>query len=497
MANSWTLNGLVVGLLLVAALIRVTDIGHAVDGHLREPYHEIESAGVARALHSGEASLLAPRTEWNATLTGWLKPLPAQEGLAATAYRLFGENDRWLRWISYLAAILGVWVFWLLARELLPSAAAEVALLFFVFSPLAVRTASLAHPSALALLLYLVAILAVARWRNRDEKVWFGVALAATPLAVLVDVAALHVLLIQAGLVVTRDGWRALCGRKHLLLGISALGVALAWYGAQWTSVGAGANPPAVPAGVAWGAVVPSFEALWRIVLLELAFVWMPAGVIFAWWGSRWWLSPGQFGYFGWWLLALLISYLAFAPWTATFGALSWHVYSLPLAAMCVGLGFAAAMGSLPAALGATTNPAKRRLAVILFGITLANQLALTYLDANTARWSSHYLDAQSFRPHVPSSARVAVVGEARKDALGAVNRGDAAYYLYWMRRRGQTLAPDALRLDGLVALRADDYGFLIAERRWLARQPQLDDALRLRFRVVKEGRRAVLFGLR
>ena len=499
MMRSWTWSGLTIALLLlVAATIRLVDIGHPVDGHLREPQREIDAAGLVRALQHSEVSVFFPRPDWSSEIPQSPQPLPLQAWLTASASHVLGDAERNSRVISYVAALLGVWLFWRLARALLPIHAAEAALLLYAFSPLAIRTASLVNPAGLSLMLYLAALLAFVRWRERDSTARFVVTLVMTWLAVLVDPAAMHLLLIFIGLILVREGGAAAPLKRLFVLGAGAMAVLTLWYGMQWlthTSATNLLNPPADDYLI--HVITQALASVWRIGLVEVAFVWMPAGLILTWWGTRWWSRSRHFGYFAWWAAGLLLTYLISTPWSGMVGALSVHVYSLPLASLAVGLGFAAAMGSLPASFGATTHPVKQRLALALFVITLANQLALVFLDANSQRWSTHYADARTFVAQVPPGARVAVVGEVRQDPLGVDSRGDAAYYLYWMQRAGIGLAPMRQSVDSLAGLGAGNFAFLIAERRWLARYPLLADALRLRYSVVVEGRRAVLFSVR
>ncbi len=499
--NAQKMSPVVIGLLLIAALMRGADLASPIGEHLHQADREIEAAAEARALYRAGAMLPTPALPWREPAAGEPHGLPLFAWVVARGYAIFGEHPGVLRGVAFAVGLLGLVAFWRLASLVLPRAAAEAALLFAAFSPLSVRLASSAQPEGLSLLLYLGALYAFLRWADEGGARWFWLALVAACMVVLTDFVALHLLLIFVGLAGERFGWRNLIEPRMASLFMVPLGLALVWYwttGSDATAAVSDLAGPATQAGRlqtlaarlgAWFGAIPS------LALTELALVWMPAGVVLAWFGRSQCAARGRFRLLFWWSIAVALAYLATLPRSATLAHIGMHAYSLPLAALCVGLGFAAAANALPKPFAASGTGRKvgPTLAVVLFIITLANQLILMYFDEAGPRYALLHRDAQSFAPALDASG-LAVVGGVRRDPLGLQVRDHPTYFFYWLDRGGEVLDGHSHDVTRITELPTRGIDYLIAEYRWLGQREGIEAALRERFVVLHEGYKSMLF---
>ena len=116
---------------LCGAGIRALDLGHGIDGGVRESWREADYGAVARNFVREEMNILRPRIDWRGTGPGLAEmEFPAVPWLTAVLYRAFGYNEIWGRVVSYLFSGLTLLVFFALARRLLPGAGAGYAAAF-------------------------------------------------------------------------------------------------------------------------------------------------------------------------------------------------------------------------------------------------------------------------------------------------------------------------------------------------------------------------------
>jgi 4-amino-4-deoxy-L-arabinose transferase-like glycosyltransferase len=111
----------------------------------------------------------------------------------AALYKIFGYQEVLGRVLIYAFSLLTLFFFFLLARRSLPPWGAFAASLFFVLSPLAVRVSNSLQPEGPMLFFYVAAAYAFIRWLEEDRWIWYGAALSATALAILIKASAAHI----------------------------------------------------------------------------------------------------------------------------------------------------------------------------------------------------------------------------------------------------------------------------------------------------------------
>jgi hypothetical protein len=101
--------------------VRALDLGHGVDGGIRESWREADYGAVARNFFREGMDMRRPRIDWRGEGPGFAEmEFPAIPWAIAALYRIFGFHEIYGRLISYVFGLPTLLVFFALARRLLP-----------------------------------------------------------------------------------------------------------------------------------------------------------------------------------------------------------------------------------------------------------------------------------------------------------------------------------------------------------------------------------------
>ena len=331
-----------VALFLAGAGLRAIDLWHPVDGTVRESWRECDMASIARNYYREDARFLYPRIDWRGNGPGYVEmELPVTPWATSVLYRIFGFHEVAGRVLVYAFALLTLVVFFRLALYVLPPNGAIAASLFFVLSPLAVRISNTLQPDALMFLTYVLAVLAFLRWLDTGRWRDYALTAGATALTILAKANAAHIGILFAVLLFQRDGWAALRRVRVWVLGLLSLVPPLIWYAYArgfWIHYGNSLGLSNEYHWIGWDFFTnPAF--IKGIVISELFYVWMPAGVLVGLFGviMRFRARPSQIALI--WFAAVAAFYVLASRSMGSQWAIYYHVASVPPAALLFGVG--------------------------------------------------------------------------------------------------------------------------------------------------------------
>jgi 4-amino-4-deoxy-L-arabinose transferase-like glycosyltransferase len=312
---------------------------------LGDIWRAADTATIARNFYRGNMNLFFPQINWGGNGPGYVETeLQIFPWVAAALYHLVGENAWVGRLISVALTLIAAAAFWGLARRVLPPTAARWALLAFVVSPAIMTWGNAFMPDITALAFYVLTLLAFQRWLTEDRKIWLAATASAAAAAALVKPTSLHIGLVLLIWLLIADRSRF---RRPLLYvaAVGALAPVAVWlwhagnlyrtYGntfgvisggdskfgnlALWTSAQFWTGNASIEAVLVLGvAGVP-------IALLGAWTAWRDRGPVL--------LAAG--------LPALAVFYAAVARYSMELGP-QYHVFSVPFAAILIGLGLVA-----------------------------------------------------------------------------------------------------------------------------------------------------------
>jgi len=332
---------------VLGAVVRSFDVGHPVDGSIRESWREADYAAVARNFDREGMDILTPRIDWRGTGSGKAEmEFPALPWFTAALYRVFGYDEVFGRLLSYAFSLLTLIVFFALARRLLPGPGGLFASAFFALAPLSVRLSNALQPEAMMLFFYIGAALAFWRWLEEGSRRWYILALAATAAAILSKIPAAHIGILFILLIVHKYGWKGMFRPEIIVFGILALlpAVLWAWHAHRfWLTEG---NSLGVSNEYHWIGrdmiVHPRWmaSALFRILRMETTLTAMIPGLlllpIILWTARR----DRTMRLPLYWLIAVAGYYLLTIRTTGDDWASYYHVVSVAPIALILGLGF-------------------------------------------------------------------------------------------------------------------------------------------------------------
>ena len=329
-------------LFLAGAGLRAVDLWHPVDGTVRESWRECDMASIARNYYREDPRFLYPRIDWRGTGPGYVEmELPVTPWATSVLYRVFGLHEVAGRVLVYAFALLTLVVFFRLALYLLPPNGAVAASLFFALSPLAVRISNTLQPEGLMFLTYILAVLAFIRWLDTGR--WRDYALTATTTAftILAKANTAHIGILFAILLLRRDGWTAFRRVRVWALALLSLAPPLLWYAYArgfWIHYGNSLGLSNEYHWIGWDFFTdPSF--IRGIVISDLFYVWMPAGVLVALFGVIMRFRERSTQIALTWLAAVFAFYVLASRSMGSPWALYYHVASVPSVALLFGVG--------------------------------------------------------------------------------------------------------------------------------------------------------------
>ncbi|GAA1291396.1 hypothetical protein GCM10009609_69670 [Pseudonocardia aurantiaca] len=452
--------------LVVVAVASVLSVVRAF-GPMTYPgdiWRQSDTATIARNFATGGMNLFYPQINWGGAGPGYVETeFPLMPWLSAALYQAFGEHV-WLgRLVSLAFMLVATAAFWGLARRLLPPAAARCALIAFAVSPAVMRYGTAFMPEATVLAFYLLALLAFCRWMQEDRRIWLAGAAAATSAAALVKPTSLHIGLVM-GI------WLLLAAPSRLrrpsvyLAGIAALVAPALWmwhasqlhaeYGNTFGVISGGDSK--------WGSL-----ALWTSpafylgnLRTEIIFIYGVVGVPLAVIGAvrLWRARPAAFPLVVAGSVALVLYYFAVGRYSSSDQGIQYHIYSLPYAATCVGIGLAAMSGWLRPRLAPAVFPAVAALAVVALSAESVNVLAGSMTDQSGA--FGRCADALT---EVSRPGDLVVVGTTSTAVVdGVTNNYQEPVIFYLADRKGWSLAADQQDPALLAAHVRDGAEFLV-----------------------------------
>jgi len=342
-------------LFLGAAAVRLIDIGQSPKAF---SWHEIDTAAIARNYSREGMQPWHPRIDWRGDGPGYVEmEFPICPWCIAWAYKLFGLHDWIGRLFSLALSLVTGWIFFKLARDLLPSASAIAATAFFLFSPTAVQIAHYIQPEAWMLCCYVGAVYTFLLWLEKGTWSLFWLAAGSTALAILTKMTAAHIGFLFAALVLQQYGWRRTLGDYRCwLFAIVALAPGLVWslYARHlWLEYG---NSLGISNEYHWLTKDPSTDWMFvtQIARIEIRYVWAPAALLL--WIAAFAARRAQRAtrLAIWWLAAAWLFYVTAARTTSATWSIYYHAFSVPPAALLFGAGLEALSAHLKSVRAAT-----------------------------------------------------------------------------------------------------------------------------------------------
>lgn len=436
-------------------------------------WRQTDTATFARNYAEHGMQLFYPQIDWGGPGPGYVESeLPIMPWLAAGLYLLFGEHPVIGRLLSLAFMLVATVAFAALVRRRLGPVAARWAVILFVVSPAFMRYATAFMPEATVLAFYVVALWAFDRWLAEDRPRWLVAAAASTALAGLAKPTSLHILIVLLVWLALADPQRL---RRWYVTATAALALLppalwlwhahglFAQYGNTFGVISGGDDKfgslrywlsPAFYLGNAKN------EALWI-----LGVVGVPLAVVGAWRAVR--ERPREAMLIGG-IVGLAIFYAVVARYSESGMGAQYHVFSLPFAAVAVGLGVERLAplldrfnGSIRAAIAAVLVLALSVVSLQVFRASLAD-------EGGVYERCADQLDA------VSTPTDLVVIGSTSSSVdEGVPNNWQEPMIFYFADRRGWSLASDQLQPAAIAADQRDGARWFVAyDEASLAAQP-------------------------
>lgn len=484
--------------LSIAAIVRSVDAWRPIDGSVWELWREADVGAIARNFYREDMDILHPRIDWRGDGPGLVESeFPLYPWTVAVVYHVFGYHEQIARLVSFVVSLLACWTFFRIAERLLPPTGLVAAIAIFAVNPLAVRLSTAVQPEPLMFLFYLAAAYFFLRWLDGFRRSDYILAAASTALAILVKLPAANIGLFFAALCLERFGWRAIARRDLWLFAALSLGPPAAWYcfaHGYWTeygnSLGMSDEAYVRVAALEFLSALPTL--LVRSIRTELHWIWTVPGAVVAVAAI-----PSLRAYEGrvvaYWLLALVALYVITIRTTGEDWAFYYHIASLPVACLAIGLGVA---NLLNRTLQGRSGLVPACVAIALLALVGLLQLWRTKQGMHPHWQRPIYECARRFESLVPRGALIIASGGADVDKWGNKTAYKAPYFFFWMDRKGFSLPDSEQSLESLEKLRQRGAGYFVAEPARLARTEGFDMDLRRTYRVLAECEPAILFDL-
>ncbi|MDX2122996.1 MAG: glycosyltransferase family 39 protein [Gemmatimonadota bacterium] len=480
----------ILGVLLLAALVWGANLWRPLDGRTREPWREADLSSIARNYERERLPFAAPAIDWRGDGPGQVEmEFPLFPWLVSVAHRALGYHEVTARVGAYLLSLMSLWLFLLLARGTLPANGAIAAGVFWAINPLAAQVATAIQPEPLMLLGVVGSVLAFRRWLESERLAWFLAAAAATALAVLAKLSALHVGMVLGALLIRHQGWRGLVRPGPVVFAVLSLLPALLWYRhahGYWVAYG---NSLGISNQFHWFGwdLLRSPTRLAGVVTIDLAAIWVWAGAGLGILALRARHRAVATELACWWLGAAGVFYLATARSSGAQWATYYHLFSLPGAALLIGAGVSSWL--------VDPRPWAWRLGALLTLATVVLSLRGVIRPSDPGPFDGQYRAARAFAQLVPPDALLLVSG-----GPCVVDRQEvaynASYFFYWMDRKGWNICREEHSLPAVRGFAGRGARYFVAERGSLARGSGLEGVLRRHYPVLAETPAAVLFRL-
>ncbi len=500
-------NILIIALFGAASLLRLADVFRPID---KASWRECDLGSVSRNFVQEGMNPFYPRIDWRGDGPGFAEmELPLYPYLTAVTYKLLGIHDQIGRIWSFLFSLGCLFFFFKLAREYLGIFASSIAFAFFAFNPLIFEASTSIQPEGLMLFAYITSVYFFVRWVKTDRDRDFWLAVITIALTILAKAPSAHIGLFFGVLLIGKFGWSVFKQARVWMFGILSLLPAAIWYihaKSLWTSYG---NSLGVSNEYHWIGrdffTDPSFVS--GILRIEVVSVWAVFGVLVAafvvWRGYREQLAKHAL----FWLASALTIYVVAARTTSEDWASYYHIFSVPAAALIIGLGvrklweyareFADKYSQhTPAAIFAKV--------CIVFIVVAATASSLLF-EAKTVR--ANFLDhrvedpsytfAQRLKPLLKHDGLILVSGGHCVDPKGYPVAYNASFMFYWLERKGWNMCVEAQSAQKTREYSLNGAKYFLAQKSFLREKPGFEGELRIAYPLIAESDEFAVFDLR
>lgn len=455
-------------LLILAALLFATKLVNPIDGFNRNVWREADTGAIARNFYEEDMNVFYPRIDWRGAGPGYVEAeFPFQSWLGAGLYSIFGYHEWLLRLIAFIATLGSCWVFFLIARLLLPEKAAFLASFLFVLHPLVFLLSTAIQPEPLMLLGYLVGIYSFLRWIQTDSLQFYILALFATTFAILAKLPSAHIGVFFVLLAFDRYGLRAFTVAKLWIFALITLGIPFLWYEharSLWLQYGNSL-------GISNEALARLGNVnIWGNILVELKTVWFGFGLILAIFG----FTSHSSKILIFWGISLLFYYLASGATTGEMWAYYYHVVTVPWACLLIAQGF---------------YFLKNYIAQFCLFAFILCELGVTAYAAFIRKPAAYpyYLSAQKLSQTIPKDALIIANGLSTIDENGQSVAGNSPYLFFWLNRKGFTLHQNHETMSDLMRMKNEGAKYFVIEKTSITRHPEFYKEVFDSFPVIAE----------
>ena len=361
----------------------------------------------------------------------------------------------------------------------------------------------------------------------------------------------MHVGILFACLCFQKFGIGVFRRREIWLFGVVSLGVPLAWYWhahSLWLEYGnsLGISNEAYERISTGNFLVTLWETIPGVIAIESVCIWMGIGLLFGMSGLKAACNSVVAKPLMFWFAALAAFFVVTGRTTGENWAAYYHIVSVPLAALLMGLGFVAAdrshalitvraaagivIGAVVAFVAVKINAGTMellpRMALLVGAISAVVGLVVRFENSPESGWSKEYRGlflrsrgpislcfvliagcqlyairhdsnprqfeetyqtAVTLARHVKGGELIVVGGVSTVDQHGLLRAADCPYIFFWMDRKGFILHDDEQSLDRVYELRRRGARFFVAERSHLNLTPGFEPALRRQFTLLDE----------
>lgn len=306
-------------------------------------WHEFDDAAIARNFVLEPSSILYPRIDWRGDGPGYVESeFPLYPWLIAQCYRLFGLNILYGRILSLIAVLGALICFTLLARSMLPTAAALVAVLLFGANRIVNFVSTALQPEAFMLLFYLLAVYSFLQWRAQRQWSMYGLTILALSGAILEKSPAAHLGLFFLLVLLVEEGWSLLKSPANWCLAIVSLILPILWYvhaHKLWVTYGNSLGISNENHWIGWD-IFRNLNRPVGLVAIEILFVFAGGGLLLAGLGAVQWRSRSV-RIVLLWFASILFYYVVTIRTTGALWAWYYHVVSVAPMAVLSGAGVA------------------------------------------------------------------------------------------------------------------------------------------------------------
>jgi 4-amino-4-deoxy-L-arabinose transferase-like glycosyltransferase len=468
---------LLVGVLALGVAARLTYVDRPLDHRVVNAWRQSDYTQIARNFDREGMNLFYPRVDWRGDTPGYAEmELPLMPWFGAALYRVFGPHEQILRGLSALFATVGLLLFAVLARRLLPPAGALFAVAAYAVNPLLLVLSTSIQPEPLLECLTLLTVLLLLRWTDRPSPGRLFAAAAAAAAAMSTKLPSAYLGVLVAYVVLRTRGARALADPRVFAAALVALGPPAAWYvwsHGFWLAYGNSLGLSNETHTIGWDMLWPP-KFLVGIGLWETLGVFTPVGWLLALAALR--LPRRRWELLWVWYGAVALFYLVAARTTADKWAYYYHVLSVAPAALLMGGGVAGLLagGWRPSWLPGGERAWIRAAAIAtLAGLVAGSGFLIARRDYAREELRVMQRCMRAFAPQVPPNGRIVVRGGTSHDEYGRPVAHNESMAFAWMDRKGFNYADEDLGIDVLdrIAARGGRY--------WIVHRGELGEALR------------------